>query len=179
MKAKNLFLILMSLVTIGSFSACGNLQSRISDSSKVSDSGVSEKNIENTQIANPWTDCDTMSDAIEKAGFSFDVPEEIKGYSDMEIQVLDEEIIQVIYQEKKDSDNEIIIRKGKGAKDISGDYNEYDSVKKTEINGCEVVEKGDGQKVMSATWQSAGYTYSLSSNGIGEQELEDLIQQVK
>ena len=124
MKAKRLMLILLCTTVVGAFTACG------AKSSETDGAGQNESNVvsevetndgeadeENTQIANPWVDCASMEDAVKIAGFSFEVPKQIEGYPNQVIQAIENDIIQVIYD---DGTNSIYIRKGAGTEDIGG-----------------------------------------------------------
>lgn len=75
-----------------------------------------------TMIANPFVDCQTMETAAEVAGFEFRTPEQVEGISEKKIQAVDQEMIQVIYSA---DENQILIRKAPGTRNISGDYNNY------------------------------------------------------
>ena len=75
-----------------------------------------------TMIANPFVDCQTMETAAEVAGFEFRSPEQVEGISEKKIQAVDQEMIQVIYSA---DENQILIRKAPGTRNISGDYNNY------------------------------------------------------
>ena len=133
---------------------------------------------ENTKIPNPWTDCGTLEEAEEKSGFSMEVPETIGEYSKTLIQNMDQEIIQVFY-EKNGTDDSILIRKGTGSDDISGDYNKYTEIKETQIGDVQVTEKGNDGTVSLATWTTEDYSYSISVPGMSEDEIAVIIEQVK
>ena len=117
------------------------------------------------QIANPFVDCESLDAAAEIAGFDFTVPETVEGYPDRMIQAIANDLIQVFCTtgDMAQSDTEyILLRKGVGTEDISGDYNEYASVTEEDVNGRTVTLKGDGEQVYLATWTDGGYSYSVS-----------------
>lgn len=74
---------------------------------------------------NPWTDQQTMEDAQQAVGFSFQTPKTIGVMKPVCIQTLESDIIQVFYQQTADSEEHVLLRKGFGSQDISGDYNVY------------------------------------------------------
>ena len=107
-----------------------------------------------------------------------EVPETIGEYSKTLIQNMDQEIIQVFY-EKNGTDDSILIRKGTGSDDISGDYNKYTEIKETQIGDVQVTEKGNDGTVSLATWTTEDYSYSISVPGMSEDEIAVIIEQVK
>ena len=168
MKAKRLMLILLCTTVVGAFTACG------AKSSETDGAGQNESNVvsevetndgeadeENTQIANPWVDCASMEDAVKIAGFSFEVPKQIEGYPNQVIQAIENDIIQVIYD---DGTNSIYIRKGAGTEDISGD---------------QVTEKGNDGKVSVAIWNDENYSFCVGTPGMSAEEIAAIIEQVK
>ncbi|MCR5141378.1 MAG: hypothetical protein K6C68_02460 [Ruminococcus sp.] len=71
------------------------------------------------------------------------------------------------------------IRAGKDTEDISGDYNEYDTVKETEADGVKVTLKGNGGRYYLAVWIKDGHFYSVAlSDGSEEQEITDIVLDV-
>lgn len=74
----------------------------------------------------------------------------------------------------------MIIRKARGSEDISGDYNEFDNVTETQVNGSAVTIKGNGDGFGLALWVSGDYSYSVSvSSGISENALKEIIEKIK
>ena len=130
-----------------------------------------------TQIPNPFIDAETITEAKDIAGFDITVPEEIEGYDGKLIQAVKENMIQVIYG---DTEHNIYVRKAKGNDDISGDYNVYNDVTETKVNGHTVtVKKADGL-VHVASWTDGDYSYCLQSNmGFAETLVETIIAQVQ
>ena len=153
---KKLVAILLAVLMTVSLAACAT---QAADTEKKTEE-------ENTQIANPFTDCETLEDAEKICGFGMTVPEKIDGYDEILIQAIDDYMVQVIYT--KDEDNEVLVRKAKDSGDISGDYNEYESVKTAEIDGKDVVFKGhaDGE-INNAVWSNGEYSYSIYISGAG------------
>lgn len=179
MKRKKIILTLACAAMALSFTACGNsAKDTTAISSNASASEADTKN-ENTQIANPWADCDTLKDAEKITGFSFEIPEAIDGYSVVAVRALEDQMIEVIYQRADNSEESVILRKGRGTEDVSGDYNEYRESKQTTVREYQVTEKGNDGNVMLATWTDEGYAYSVGTSGMNEDAIEGLIQQIK
>ena len=117
------------------------------------------------QIANPFIDCGNLAEAAEIAGFAITVPETVDGHSNKLIQAVAGEMIQVFYTTGDPADEgteEVLLRKGVGSEDISGDYNEYAEVFAQDVSGVTVEFKGDGERVYLATWTDSDYSYSVS-----------------
>lgn len=181
MKNKSLIFILVCAATIGAFTACGTKNSSSAPSTpSAKDTSVTENDAvgENTQIANPWKDCETIDDAADIAGFSIDSPQSIDGYPNTVIQAVDNEMIQIIYTSDTEEQS-INIRKGLGSDDISGDYNVYSESGSVTVGECDVTLKGNDGKIMLATWTSGTYTYAINTPGISQEEMILLIQQVQ
>ncbi|SFC59763.1 hypothetical protein [Ruminococcus albus] len=71
------------------------------------------------------------------------------------------------------------IRAGKDTEDISGDYNEYGTVKDKDIDGTTVTFKGNDKQYYLAVWIKDGHFYSVSlSEGTDEQKMTDLVRDV-
>ena len=120
----------------------------------------------NDQIPNPWVDCSDMAVAKLVAGFDFTVPDSAAGLTDRTIQAVEDEIIQVIYEDgSDDNSNYVYLRKGAGSDDVSGDYNAYSDTQTVDVNGASVTVKGEGGVWKLATWTQGDYTYSISAPG--------------
>ena len=87
-------------------------------------------------LANPWTDCASLSEAEKLAGFSLGLNEQIADYKAEVFRVMPEKMLEIRY---KDGENEVMVRKAPGVgQDISGDYNAYEKVETVEQNGVEI-----------------------------------------
>ena len=76
------------------------------------------------QIANPFTDCETMEEAAKITGFSLKLPEDLPdGIEETAVRVMDGTMIEVILT---GSGEELRFRKAAGSEDISGDYETYE-----------------------------------------------------
>lgn len=74
----------------------------------------------------------------------------------------------------------MFIRKARGSEDVSGDFNEFDNITETEVNGSTVTIKGNGDEFSLALWVSGDYSYSVSvSSGISESALKEIVEEIK
>lgn len=158
------------------------------------DAGISEtKDIDlsadsesETEIANPYTEVETLEEAAKLTGFTFTVAEADEEHPDMVIRVLDDYMIEVIYVNNENETEEGLdeayrIRKAEGSDDISGDYNEYAFSKTVESDDMSISIKGNGNSCYVATWQKDGYTYALDVDGeyqMSESEMLSIIESV-
>ena len=137
--------------------------------------GASSKN--QTQLANPYVDCATLEDAAALAGFDFSLPESLlENRPQRMIRAIEKQMIEVVYKTQA-GEPELLLRKGLGEGDVSGDYNEYAQTSTLEVNGVQVTLKGDGQTVTVATWAKDGYAYALrAESGLEQAEVTGLVQ---
>lgn len=167
MKKKIFALALCALMTL-SLAACGK-SGRNTDASNggttASDTDKSASG-ESAQIPNPFIDCDTVEDAEKVAGFDITVPEDIpEGYELDYISAIENNLIQINYKDKDGC--EILLRKGAGSDDISGDYNEYAENNTVSVGDLSVIMRGNSGTVSVATWTSGDYTYAVDMTGAG------------
>ena len=113
---------------------------------------------DNTQIPNPFVDCDTLADAAALAGFDIIVPDSVDGYEERAITAMENDMIQVLYLH---GDDQVCIRKAVGDEECSGDYNVYSEEKTVTVGDKEVTLRGNNGKVMVAVWTEDGYSYSI------------------
>lgn len=163
---KKIFALAMSAVMLLALGACGQAPKSESNS---------------TQLANPFTDCETKEAAEELAGFKLELPDEVDGAENRSFRVSAEaKLIEVIYQ--NGDKNTVCVRKAEGSGDISGDFNSYSESDTVTINDIEVSVKGDSGKISLATWTDNGYTYSVKTypdSELSNEAITDLIEAVK
>ena len=106
MKRKNIISVTLCAAVVLSLGACQNKGKEAAVRVQV------ESESELTQIPNPWTDCTTIKEAEAKAGFEITVPDQLNGYEEKDISVME-----------------------KDGTDISGDYREADTFEKVELDG--------------------------------------------
>ena len=112
-------------------------------------------------MPNPFVDADSLEDAAKIAGFDMTAPDSLDGYSGTTIQAIENDLIQVIYG---DLDHNIYFRKAVGTEDVSGDYNEYESIKTMSLYGKDLTIKSSGEKTHVIIWNDGQYSYSIQSN---------------
>lgn len=119
-------------------------------------------------------DCDTVEALSSAVGFPVEELPELP-FAPEEVQYTDYfgEMAQITY---KSGEASVTIRKAHGNEDISGDYNDYSTVRELQIDTVSVIVKGDGDAYSLALWQQNSFSYSLSIEpGISEQEITMLI----
>ena len=134
-----------------------------------------------SNLANPWIEYSSIEEASKQSSFSLSsIPNEIEQESISYIGYLKKEKIwQVNYGE-----NAFVLRKGKGKKDISGDYNDYALQKKKTIHHCKVTIKAlnfnkSKDAYNLAIWHDQKYAYSIySENGMSLDTIKKLMIQM-
>ncbi len=168
---KKVTLMILCAATMLSMAACGDKEDKTigaettsqtvaENEEKIPVDGTTTEDIvigDNTQIPNPFIDCDTLADAAALAGFDIIVPDSVDGYEERAITAMENDMIQVMYLH---GDDEIRIRKAAGDEDCSGDYNAYSEEKTVTVGDREVTLRGNNGKVMVAVWTEGGYSYS-------------------
>ena len=126
------------------------------------------------QIANPFTDCETLEEAAKITGFSLKLPAEIE---ETAIRVMDGTMIEVICT---GSGEELRFRKAAGSEDISGDYNTYDNVCELTAGEKNLAARGNENTFFTATWTDGEFTYAISSEkGLSQEELISLTSAIE
>ena len=127
-----------------------------------------------TGLANPreeyGSDMGSLDAAQEAVGFTLTVPGSITPENYVVISGVTLEV---------DFDGGYI-RKAKGSEDISGDYNEYDTIKTETAGGKEVTLKGNAGKVMLAVWTEGDYAYCAGvTDGVAEADMLSLVNEIR
>ncbi|MEA4813954.1 MAG: hypothetical protein VB112_03460 [Oscillospiraceae bacterium] len=166
MKKKIFALALCTLMAL-SLAACGQSGQNTETSSGTTSSDTNKSTSgDRAQIPNPFIDCETVEDAEKVAGFDITVPEDIsEGYDLDYISAIKNNLLQINYKDK--DGNEILLRKGAGSDDISGDYNEYAENNTVSVGDLSVTMRGNSGTVSVATWTSGDYTYAIDMTGAG------------
>ena len=110
-------------------------------------------------IVNPWTDCNTIEEAEEIVGFTFD---SIKSAEINTISAMISEGMNIIQASFYDGENEITIRKSNAIGDISGDYRTFENVIKETRDDTEIIYSGNGETFGLVTWVKDNFSYSIS-----------------
>lgn len=198
---KKMIALALSAVMALSLVACGGKGNTVDDNANIvgDDPATWEPTItidseqkSDIEIPDPFSVCSSLEEAAQNAGFSFNVPEAVDGYTQRIIRTMAGEegsaMIEVIYQneidgkENTDSADEIRMRKANGDEDISGDYTEYSETSSLTVENIQVTVKGGHGNINLATWTDNGYTYSIgvySETGITAEEMSDFIAAVK
>jgi len=138
-----------------------------------------------TQIANPFTDYESLEEAEAAAGFELQIPEAPQGYATVCYRVMDDSMIEVIWLSGEDEEaaEAYRVRKAAGEDDISGDYNEYAEVNTIDSDGRTITLKGNDGKVFLMTWTRDGYTYAvdidMNGEGLSQEAAEELAGSVR
>ena len=113
------------------------------------------------QIANPWSEFDSLEEAEADAGVEITLPESYQGFNHRIYRSMQGEMLEVIYQDA-DGQEGFRIRKSRGSEDISGDYNSYTQKKTLEIGDRVVEIRGNGDEISVATWNSLSLNLSYA-----------------
>lgn len=126
------------------------------------------------QIANPFIECQTVTEAEAEAGFEFQLPSELPSdFSGPQIRAVKDTLVELIYTS---SDTRLCLRKGIGNQDISGDYREYSDEETVNDNGLSITFKGNEGKMGVAVWSDSDYTYSVTADsGLDKEVLLNII----
>lgn len=174
---KKVFAFVLTAAVLLSLAAC----STAAKTDRADETPAAEQTqTDNTQIPNPWTDYDSLDEAIAAAGFDCTIPDTIGGCSEKAFRVPDadgETMLEVIYA---DGETEIAcVRKAPGTEDISGDYNAYDE-QDVAVGDVTVTMKSADGLVKLAIWKDGGYTYAVSVEaGISADAMAELVSQIR
>lgn len=130
-----------------------------------------------TQIPNPFTEYETIDEALKAVNFNALYPANAsEGYEVSDIFVMSGEMLQIVY---KNADNEIIYRTQKGTGDISGDCNTFKSTQALKV-GDITASVRTSDNGMSVIWTSNGLTYSVySDKALTNESISSIISSVK
>ena len=88
-------------------------------------------------------------------------------------------MIQISYQDADGVDS-IVIRKGTGSDDISGDYNTYDETSTLDVDGITVTTKGSEGLINVATWTNGDFSFSITATaGLDSDGITELVQAIQ
>lgn len=113
------------------------------------------------QIANPWSEFDTLEEAESDAGIEIELPENYQGFNHRIYRSMHRQMIEVIYQDA-DGREGFRIRKSRDFGDISGDYTRYDQEKTLEIGDRFVETRGNGNEISVARWGNLSLNLSYA-----------------
>ena len=113
------------------------------------------------QIANPWSEFDSLEEAEADAGVEITLPESYQGFNHRIYRSMHRQMIEVIYQDA-DGREGFRIRKSRDFGDISGDYTRYDQEKTLEIGDRFVETRGNGDEISVARWGNLNLNLSYA-----------------
>ena len=113
------------------------------------------------QIANPWSEFDSLEEAEADAGVEITLPESYQGFDHRIYRAMHRQMIEVIYQDA-DGREGFRIRKSRDFGDISGDYTRYDQEKTLEIGDRFVETRGNGDEISVARWGNLSLNLSYA-----------------
>lgn len=158
---KKLFVCVLSMILVLAMAACGGK------------TVVETRTVENDRISNPWQECASLEEAGKLAGFSFTAPEEVEGYTKKYIAAIENEAAQVIFSNGEENGSTLYFRKGVCAEDISGDYNNYETVEEQTVGGKAVTCKGNEGLIHTAVWNDGTFSYAVMSDvGMNAEQME-------
>lgn len=134
------------------------------------------------QIANPWSEFDTLEEAEADAGVEITLPESYQGFNHRIYRAMHRQMIEVIYQDA-DGREGFRIRKSRDFGDISGDYTRYDQEKTLEIGDRFVETRGNGDEISVARWGnlSLNLSYAISvaeDQHFTENDIRSLVEDI-
>ena len=130
----------------------------------------------NTQIANPWSNYDTLAEAEAAVGFALEIPETVGSYQADAFRVMSGQLLEITYHS---GESKVTLRKIAGEdQDISGVYNTYETVTMSDRDGASVKEMTDGTEVLTLV-SASGYSWSLfAPNGYEDGAAESFIDAI-
>ena len=149
----------------------------------------SEESLENggsfMGIPNPWSEVESAELAARGAGLdSFQTPEEVDFLDGAKpIYRCMEKMAEAIYS---DGTQELLIRKGLGEEDVSGDYGSYPETRTIRVEDMNVQCSGTGETIQLARWSRDGSSFSLGlyseggeTMGLSEEQLRILLTELR
>ena len=128
---------------------------------------------------NPFEKKSSLDAANKAAGFSFISPSKYTTYEAKEYRAIKDEMVEIIYKDSSNPDEDIRVRKANGNLDISGDYNTYSTNKIVNDAGIQILLRGEDDRYHAATWISGDYSYAIDSKaGITENKLKGFVQRI-
>lgn len=113
------------------------------------------------QIANPWSDFDSLEEAEADALLQIKLPESYQNFDHRIYRSMHGEMLEIIYQDA-DGQEGFRIRKSRGSEDISGDYTSYAQEKTLTNGGRSVTIRGNGDTISVATWNNHSLNLSYA-----------------
>lgn len=134
------------------------------------------------QIANPWSEFNSLEEAEADAGVEITLPESYQGFDHRIYRAMHRQMIEVIYQDA-DGREGFRIRKSRDFGDISGDYTHYDQEKTLEIGDRFVETRGNGDEISVARWGNLSLNLSYAicvaeDQHFTEDDIQSLVEDI-
>ena len=149
------------------------------------DNEVAEQSIDSIECepmlktaSSPYVEYNSVDELKENVNINAKMPDKIKSYKSYSYSVAFSNMVEIQYS--NGSDNILYrLEKGEVAEDISGDYNNYENIKKLTVDNTEVTIKGNEDVYKVAVWYKNGVNYSLSSEqGLKIEDIQNLINEI-
>ena len=137
---------------------------------------------DSVQIANPWSEFDSLEEAEADADVEIALPESYQRFDHRIYRAMRGEMLEVIYQDA-DGQEGFRIRKSRGSEDISGDYTSYAQEKTLTSGGRSVTIRGNGDTISVATWSnhSRNLSYAIcvaEDQHLTEDDIRSLVEAI-
>ena len=149
------------------------------------DNEVAEQSIDSIEgepmlktASSPYVEYNSVDELKENVNINAKIPDKIRNYKSYSYSVGFSNMAEIEYS--NGSDNILYrLEKGEVAEDISGDYNNYENIKKLTVDNTEVTIKGNEDVYKVAVWYKNGVNYSLSSEqGLKIEDIQSLINEI-
>lgn len=129
----------------------------------------------NNSLENPIEEFTTIDEAQKVLNFKIIVPKKVPAQFKMEsINTISRSAIGIGYSNGEDK---ILFRMGQGIEDVSGDYTQYESINKEEINGVSINLSGNNKLVNLATWTVDNMSYSIMTDkGMTKESILEMVK---
>lgn len=128
--------------------------------------------------SSPYVEYNSVDELKENVNINAKIPDKIRNYKSYSYSVAFSNMVEIQYS--NGSDNILYrLEKGEVAEDISGDYNNYENIKKLTVDNTKVTIKGNENSYKVAVWYKNGVNYSLSSEqGLKIEDIQSLINEI-
>lgn len=143
---------------------------------------LNQKNdIESAAVASLYQEVNSLQEASEIVGFDIKAPDSVGEYTNLLVNVIDGNVIEVRYLSSDRQKTGFYIRKSRGTDDISGDSNVYSLNITESIAGKDVNLRGNKENWSVATWTEDGFSYALVAGDyvFSNEKLEYIIGNIK
>ena len=134
-----------------------------------------------TGMANPWSDAATIADAARGAGLeSFTLPEVLTCFAGAapapSFRYMDG-LAEAVYT---DGTNTLVLRKGMGTEDVSGDYNTYPETREIVWKGLTITCAGENGMTRKAAWFVGENAFSLTFTApLADSDVTSIVNQIQ